>query len=73
MKHAIATACLGGSLDVMKALNTLHYRSQGDGFFHLYTRIVNGLFFEIVQRRNDDRLTRSMPRPGWPARLPSVS
>ena len=36
----------------MNQLNILYDEKEGGKFFHLYTRHINGLFFEIVQREN---------------------
>lgn len=35
---------------VMRELNILYDRDEGGAYFQLYTRAVNGLFFEVVQR-----------------------
>jgi len=39
----------------MRELAILYDRIDAGEFFHVYTRSINGLFFEIVERRNYDR------------------
>lgn len=38
------------TLEAMRALNILYDRDEAGAYFQLYTRPVNGLFFEVVQR-----------------------
>lgn len=39
----------------MQELSILYDRIGTGEFLHVYTRSINGLFFEIVERRNYDR------------------
>jgi 4-hydroxyphenylpyruvate dioxygenase len=42
-----------GVVDRMRELSILYDRIGAGEFFHVYTRSINGLFFEIVERRGD--------------------
>ncbi|MDV7270926.1 TIM barrel protein [Thioclava sp. A2] len=40
-----------GLIEQMKALNIFYDRDAGGEYFQLYTRAINGVFFEVVERR----------------------
>jgi 4-hydroxyphenylpyruvate dioxygenase len=42
-------------LERLSAHGILYDRSAAGEFFHLFTRSLNGLFFELLERRNYDR------------------
>ena len=39
-------------LDPMRTANMLYDRSSNGELFHLYTKSINGIYFELLQRRN---------------------
>jgi len=52
-------------LERMRSLKVLYDEDQNGRYFHIYTRQVNGLFFELVQRDGYDRFGEA----NAPARL----
>ena len=52
--------------DRLRAESILYDRDGEGEFLHFFTRTINGLFFEVLERRGGyTAMARPTPRPGW--------